>query len=175
MARRTPQIFQRRLNFTFLHRFPLGWYTMQRSRWNLYIGPIKHGKVSVRTSVKPRLHDTTGCQTRCQTGWQLVVSCIQTKWLYRVYSRFSNRLYNPVWQPVERTVAVRSTRLQPVWQLVLKRDNPFDNRLTTGWMSVYTIQPVIKPVVQPVSQPVVSCKRGLREPVNSSHDQLLTP
>jgi len=32
--------------------------------------------------------------------------------------------------------------------------------LTTGWMFVYTIQPVVKPVVQPVSQPVVSCKRG---------------
>jgi len=30
--------------------------------------------------------------------------------------------------------------------------------LTTGWMYVYTIQPVVKPV----GQPVVSCKRGFR-------------
>ena len=32
--------------------------------------------------------------------------------------------------------------------------------LTTGWMFVYTIKPVVNPVVQPVFQPVVSCKRG---------------
>jgi len=114
--------------------------------------------------------------------WQPVVSCIQTfnwlsnpldKRLYRVYSRLSNQVVQPVWQPcwtnslflqhnpVERTVAVRSTRLS----------NPFDNRLyrvyehstgcqiglTTGWMFVYTIQPAVKPVVQPV----VPCKRGI--------------
>jgi len=30
--------------------------------------------------------------------------------------------------------------------------------LTTGWMFVYTIQPVVKPVVQPA----VSCKRGIK-------------
>jgi len=58
-----------------------------------------------------------------KTVWQPVVSCIQT----------FNRLSNPVWQPVERTVAVRSTRLS--------------NRLS--------------PVVQPCWQPVVSCKRGI--------------
>ena len=46
-------------------------------------------------------------------------------------------------------------------------DNRYDNRLyrvyvrTTGWMFVYTIQPVVKPVVQPVWQPVVSCTRGI--------------
>jgi len=49
--------------------------------------------------------------------------------------------------------------------------------LTTGWMFVYTIQPVVQPVVkpdnrlsnrfynrfvQPVWQQVVSCKRGFR-------------
>ena len=48
----------------------------------------------------------------------------------------------------------------------------FDNRsneqwlfvppgLTTGWMFVYTIQPVVKQVVEPV----VSCKRGIRKPL----------
>ena len=89
--------------------------------------------------------------------WQPVVLCIQTlnrlsnpfdsrfdKRLYRVYSRLSNRLSYPF-------------------------DNRFDNRLyhvnkhptgcqtglTTRWMFVYTIQPVVKPVVQPVWQPVV--------------------
>jgi len=60
---------------------------------------------------------STGCQTRFDYR------------LYRVCSRLSNRLYNPVWQPVERTVAVRSTReltvavhstwlSNRVWQLV---------------------------------------------------------
>ena len=47
--------------------------------------------------------------------------------------------------------------------------NPFDNRLTTGWMFVYTIQPVVKPVVQPVWQPVVSCKRGFTQPSMLKH------
>jgi len=118
-------------------------------------------------------------------------------------------LYNPVLQPVERTVAVRSTRLSN--GLYNRFHNRFDNRLDvcetadvsrrladsesqaaqlsklrvalaqqvriclapftrynllsyrlttgcnvytagcqTGWMFVYTIQPVVKPVVQPV-------------------------
>jgi len=30
--------------------------------------------------------------------------------------------------------------------------------LTTGWMFVYTMQPVVQPVVQPA----VSCKRSIR-------------
>jgi len=84
--------------------------------------------------------------------------------------RFDNR--------VKRT-AVRSTGCQTGLY------NRFDKHsLTTGWMFVYTIQPVVKPVVkrvwqpcwtnsfsfnrlsnrvvQLVWQPVVSCKRGLR-------------
>jgi len=46
--------------------------------------------------------------------------------------------------------------------------------LTTGWMFVYTIQPVVKPVVQlvPVLQPVVSCERGIRLPLPSSRQCL---
>ena len=49
------------------------------------------------------------------------------KRLYRVYSRLSNRLYNPVWQPVEWT-AVRSTGCQTVFvKPVVQRS------LTTGW------------------------------------------
>jgi len=65
-------------------------------------------KKSLHITFKPRLHDRTCCQTGLTTGW-----------VYRVYSRLSKRLYNPVWQPVERTVAVHSTRLS----------NRFDNRL----------------------------------------------
>ena len=101
-------------------------------------------------TVKPRLHDTTCCHTGCQTGWQPVVSCIQTfdrfsnpfdnrfarcqsgltttgfdnlLYLVGLCNRLSNRLYNPnpVWQPVERTVAVRSKRLSN------RIDNRFDN------------------------------------------------
>jgi len=91
------------------------------------------------------IHDTTGCQTRCQTGCttrfdnrvneQLFVQhgCQTRLTIGQIYLTtgcivytniqpvvkpcLSNRLYNPVWQPVERT-AVRSTRLS----------NPFDNR-----------------------------------------------
>jgi len=71
----------------------------------------------VTRTFKPRLHDTICCQTGLTTGymfvytiqpvvkpvWQPVVSCIQTfyrlsnpfdNWLYRVYSRFSNRCDN---------------------------------------------------------------------------------
>ena len=53
------------------------------------------------------------------------------------------------------------------WTLICKVCQPFwtnshcsFNRLSTGWMFVYTIQPVVKPVWQPVWQQVVSCKRG---------------
>jgi len=74
--------------------------------------------------------------------WQPVVSCIQTfnqssnpfdnrfdKRLYRVYSRLSNQL-NEQWLFVQHGCTTG---------------------LTTGWMFVYTIQPVVKPAV--------SCKR----------------
>jgi len=59
--------------------------------------------------------------------------------LYRVYSRLSNRLYNPVWEPVERTALNEQWPFvqqgcQTGWQPVCQTD------LTTGWMFVYTIQ-----------------------------------
>ena len=126
------------------------------------------------------IHDTTGCQTGltiscivynvhvykhsagCQTSnrfdSRLAVSCIQP---------VVNRLYNPVWQPVERTVVVCLTRWTRLSNLFYNR---FDNRLyrvnkhPTGCQTGYTgcIQPVVKPVVQPAWQLVVSCKRGIR-------------
>jgi len=57
--------------------------------------PFTHMANSTNITLKPRLHDTTGCQT------VFVKPCL------------SNRLYNPVWEPVERT-AVCSTRLYRV-------------------------------------------------------------
>ena len=116
--------------------------------------------------------------------------------LYTRYSQLSNllsnRLYNLVWQPIERT-AVRSTGLSN------RLANPFDNRLyrvykhstgcqsvfvkpavqpglTTGWTNSCSFNMVVKPVWQPVGwlftrysrlsktvvQPVVSRKRGFR-------------
>jgi len=105
----------------------------------------------------PRLHDTAGCQTGCtiQPVWQ--TGCLFTR-----YSRLSNRVVQPVWQPCwtnsHCSLNWLSHRVvQPVWQ-----------------PAVYTIQPVFKPVVKRVWQlveclytryswfvQVVSCKRGL--------------
>jgi len=104
--------------------------------------------------------------------WEPVVSCIQTfnrlsnpfdNRLYHVYSRLSNRFYSPVWQPVERTVAVRSTRLsnqvvQPVWQSVgclftrySRSSNQLYNRLDNRVeLTVCSFNTVVKPVWQPV-------------------------
>jgi len=127
------------------------------------------------------MHDSTGCETRCQTGlytnrfdngylniqpvvkpvWQMAVPFVVQPGLTTGWTN-SGCLFNTV----ERTVAVRSTRLSN------RSSNPFDDRfdhrlyreyehstgcqtsstnaLTTGWMFVYTIQPVVKLVVQPV-------------------------
>jgi len=87
------------------------------------------------TIVKPRLHDTSCCQTGCKTGlttvwmlvhtiqsvvkpvvkrvWQPAVSCIKP-----VVIPVLKPLYNSVWQPVERTVAARSTWLNEQWLFV---------------------------------------------------------
>jgi len=85
------------------------------------------------------IHDTTGCQTRYQTG--PFVSCIQTfnwvsnsnpfdKWLYRVYSSLLYRLYNPVWQPVERSTRLSNRVCQTGCTA------RFDNRLNKQWLFV---------------------------------------
>jgi len=71
------------------------------------------------------IHHTTGRQTdnRCENRLYRVykhsTGCGFDNRLYHVYSR----LYNPVWQPVERTVTDGSTRLS--YQL----SNRIDNRL----------------------------------------------
>jgi len=78
------------------------------------------------------IHDKTGCQTGCQPI-QPVVSCIQT--FNRLSSRFDNRLYR-----------------------VNKHPTGCQTSFTTGWMFVYTIQPVVKPTVQPVRFDNLLCR-----------------
>ena len=71
--------------------------------------------------------------------------------LYRVYSRLSNRLYNPVSQPVERTVAVRSTRLNEQWLFVQHGcQTGYQTGCTTGLTTVLNEQLFVQHVVKPV-------------------------
>jgi len=85
---------------------------------------------------KPRLHDTTCCQTGLTTG--LTNGCIvyTASCQTGCTTRFDNRL-NEQWLLVQHGC---------------------QTDLATSWMFVYAIQPVVKPVVQPV----VSCKRSFR-------------
>jgi len=59
-----------------------------------------------------------------------------------LYAQLRARLHDTTdWtkQPVEQPAASRKQRV---------------NRLSTGWMFVYALQPVVQPVVKPVEQPV---------------------
>jgi len=89
----------------------------------------------------PRLHDTTGCQTSCQTGVTTGLTTVLNEQLF----------VQPVIKPGCTTGLTTG----------LHDTAGCQTRLTTGWMFVYTIQPVVKPVGQPVWQqdwqPVVSC------------------
>jgi len=84
---------------------------------------------------------------------------IAIDYLQTLYSRRYNTLANIVQVSVIHSATVCSTGLS------IRFDNQLYTRysrlstLTTGWMFVYTIQPV----VNPVWQQVVSCKRGLRD------------
>jgi len=123
---------------------------IRKSRNTKFLSPV----YMIQPVVNVCIHDTTGCQTRCQTGWRtrlttgLTNGCIvytagcQTGWQPGCTTLFDNRL-NKQWLFVQHGC---QTGCQTC--------------LTTGWMFVYTIQPVVKPVVQPVWQPAVSCKRG---------------
>ena len=96
--------------------------------------------------------------TGCQTVWQLVVQTVVS---------YIQPVVKPVWQLVERTVAVRSTRLSNPFHYrfdnrqyrVYEHSTGYQTGLTTGWMFVYMIQPVVKPVVQAVWQ----LKRGIKQ------------
>jgi len=77
------------------------------------------------------------------------------------YNRLSNRFDNRFDNRVERTATVISTGCETglYSRFVNRLYTPYcrlSNR--TGWMFLYTIQPV----VTPVWQQVVSCKRGFR-------------
>ena len=53
--------------------------------------------IGLLTTVKLRLHDTTCCQTGCQTGLttgSMSIYTIQTGSVYTRYNRLSNRLLN---------------------------------------------------------------------------------
>jgi len=107
----------------------------------------------------------TGCQTGCQTGLTTGLTTVLNEQHVFVKPVWQTLFDKPVWQTrfdnrVERTATVRSTGYQTGLY------NRFDNRLytgysrffkpvvkrvwqpglTTGWMFVYTIQPVVKPV-----------------------------
>ena len=121
--------------------------------------------------VIPHLHDTTGCQLGCTTG--LTTGCIvytnippvvkpvsglTTGWMFVciVYTDiqpvWQNRLYNPVWQPVEWTVAVHSTRLSNrVWQPCWTNRHCSFNRLPNR-----VVQP--QPVWQPAVYDTAGCQ-----------------
>ena len=83
--------------------------------------------------------------------WQTAVSCIQL-------------VVKPVVQPSLATgwrnsdCSFNTVVKLVVWLYIdYEHSTSCQTRLTTGWMFVYTIQPV----VQPVWQPVVSCKWGI--------------
>jgi len=92
-------------------------------------------------SVKPRLHDTAGCQTGCTTG--LTTGCIHdtavcqtgcqtgltTCWMF-VYT--IQPVVKPVWQPVWQRVwqpVVGLSCIQTFTRLSNRIDNRLDNRL----------------------------------------------
>ena len=111
-----------------------------------------------RYCLKPHLHDTTGCQTRCQTGCQIGLT---TGIVYTAgcqtgrTTQFDNRLKEQLFVQHGCQTGCQ-TRLTTGC-----------TGLTTGWMFVYTVQPVVKPAVQLVWQPAVSCKRDIRN-INQS-------
>jgi len=83
--------------------------------------------------------------------WQPAVSCKQTS--KQLSNRLSNRLWQPVWQPCWTNShcsfnGLSNRVVQPVWQPAVYTIQPFcqtgcQTGLTSGWMFVYTIQPVV--------------------------------
>jgi len=103
-----------------------------------------------------------------------------------VTNRTNNELSQLIREGFVKQIPLKSVyMIQPVWQPVgclFARCSRLSHRLynwtagcqtglTTGWMFVYTMQPVVQPVVKPVWQPVCnrlycvykhsSCKTGL--------------
>jgi len=105
---------------------------------------------------------STGCQTRLTTTG-LTNGCI-------VYTAGCQTGCTTGLTTVLNEQCVCSTRLND--QCLFVQDGcqtRLTTGFTTGWMFVYTIQPVVKPVVQPDWQPVVSCKRSITKQQRQKH------
>ena len=145
--------------------------------------------VTLPMTLKPRLHDTAGCQTVVQPRWQPVVSCRQTS------NRLSNRLSNrfdkhslttvlneqPLFvQPVVKPGCTTGSTTGCIHDTAVCQNQ--QRKMMCVWASlspVYTIQPVVKPVVKPDLQPgkwlyrvdkhptgcQISCQTGLTNTV----------
>ena len=115
------------------------------------VKPVRQPAVSC---IQPAIVYIASCQTGLTTGW--TNSGCSVERTVAVSSSGLTTVLNQ--QPV------RSTRLSNQFNNRLYRVNNYptycQTSLTTGWMFVYTIQPVVKPVVQPCWQQVVSCKWG---------------
>jgi len=88
-------------------------------------------------SLKPSLHDTTGCQTSCTTD--LTTGCIVLTTVLNEQPLVLQPVVKPGCTTGLTTGCIHDTAV-----------------CQTGWMFVDTIQPVVKPVWQQV----VSCKPG---------------
>ena len=87
--------------------------------------------------LKPRLHDETCCQTGCQTR----LTTGLRKRMYRVYSRLSNRLYNPADNRLNEQWLFVQHGCHRLWfdnQLyrVYEHSTGCQTGLTTGWQPV---------------------------------------
>ena len=91
-----------------------------------------------------------------QLVWQPAVSCKQTS--NRLSNRFSNTIQTVV-QPVVKPGCTTGLATGCIHDTAVCQTG-CQTVLITGWMFVYTIQPVVNPFWQPVWQEVVSCKRG---------------
>jgi len=125
-----------------------------------------------RVNLKPRLHDTTCCQTRCHTGCQtgLTTGCIVYTNIYPVVKR--------VWQPgkcltngcIVYTAGCQSGLTNTGWQPVGTNSGC---SFKHGCQTVF-VKPVVKPVWQPVWQPAVWCIQTFNRLSNRFDSRLTT-
>jgi len=119
-----------------------GYLSERRCKWFAYAPADATATLS---SLKPRLHNTAGCQAGCTTRFD---NRLNEQWLYTRYSRLSKWLSSgwmfvytiqPVVKPVRQPVCNRLYSVN-------KHPTCCQTGFTTGRMFVYTIQPVVKPV-----------------------------
>jgi len=82
--------------------------------------------------------------------------------------RTSNRVGKPVVQSSWQPVGCLFTRYSRLSNRLYNWTAGCTTGFTTGWMFVYTTQPVVQRVVKPVWQQVVSCQRSFSDIVNSA-------